>query len=139
MEFYIPSLFIVLIAAIFLVLVLPQLSQLVLTTVCTLLLVWGLVNHYTLFSSEYHNMNWTNTAVAAGPYIMLFTVIGLSIGYIILLFTRKGGSRAAAPMNVNMSIPPPESATNYVTQGIGNSLVSSGMANVDESALSKKI
>jgi hypothetical protein len=84
-------------------------------------------------------MNWTNTAVAAGPYIMLFTVIGLSIGYIILLFTRKGGSRAAAPMNVNMSIPPPESATNYVTQGIGNSLVSSGMANVDESALSKKI
>lgn len=138
MEFYIPSLFIVLIAAIFLVLVVPKLSSLVLTTVCTLLLVWGLVNHYTLFSSEYHNMNWTNTALAAGPYIMLFTVIGLSLGYIILLFTRKGGSNSA-PVNVNMSIPPPESATNYVTQGIGNSLVSSGMANIDESALSKKI
>jgi len=138
MEFYIPSLFIVLIAAIFLVLVVPKLSSLVLTTVCTLLLVWGLVNHYTLFSSEYHNMNWTNTALAAGPYIMLFTVIGLSLGYIILLFTRKGGSNSA-PINVNMSIPPPESATNYVTQGIGNSLVSSGMANIDESALSKKI
>ena len=83
-------------------------------------------------------MNWTNTALAAGPYIMLFTVIGLSLGYIILLFTRKGGSNSA-PINVNMSIPPPESATNYVTQGIGNSLVSSGMANIDESALSKKI
>ena len=138
MEFYIPSLFIVLIAAIFLVLVVPKLSSLVLTTVCTLLLVWALVNHYTLFSSEYHNMNWTNTALAAGPYIMLFTVIGLSLGYIILLFTRKGGSNSAQ-MNVNMSIPPPESATNYVTQGIGNSLVSSGMANIDESALSKKI
>jgi hypothetical protein len=83
-------------------------------------------------------MNRTNTALAAGPYIMLFTVIGLSLGYIILLFTRKGGSNPAQ-MNVNMSIPPPESATNYVTQGIGNSLVSSGMANIDESALSKKI
>jgi len=136
MEFYIPSLFIVLLAAILLVLVLPQLSPLILTTVCSLLLVWGLANHYTLFSNEYHNMNWTNTATIAGPYLILFLVIGLSLGYIILLFTRKRfTSTPSAPMN----IPPPESATNYVTRGIGNSLVSSGMANIDESALSQKI
>ena len=81
-------------------------------------------------------MNWTNTAVVAGPYLILFLVIGLSLGYIILLFTRKSfATTPSQPIN----IPPPETATNYVTRGIGNSLVSSGVANIDESALSQKI
>jgi len=136
MEFFIPSLFIVLLAAIVLVVIVPKLSPVVLTTVCSILLVWGLANHYTLFSKEYHNMNWTNTAVIAGPYLILFLVIGLSLGYIILLFTRKSFSTSQSPP---MNIPPPETATNYVTRGIGNSLVSSGVATIDESALSQKI
>ena len=136
MEFYIPSLFIVLLAAIVLVLIVPRLSPLILTVICSLLLVWGLANHYTLFSSEYHNMNWTNTAIAAGPYLMLFLVIAPSIGYILLLFTRNSFTSKPSPQ---MNIPPPETATNYVTRSIGNSLVNSGMADIDESALSKKI
>lgn len=136
MEFYIPSLFIVLLAAIVIVLVLPQLSPVVLTTVCSLVLVWALANHYTLFSNEYRNMNWTNTAASVGPYIILLLVITLSIGYIILLFTRKN---FVTNSSRSMNIPPPDTATNYVTRGIGNSLVSSGMATIDESALSKKI
>ena len=136
MEFYIPSLFIVLLAAIFLVLLLPQLSPMILTVVCSLLLVWGIANHYTLFANEYHNMNWTNTATLAGPYVILFLVIGLSLGYIILLFTRKRFTSSPSPQ---MNIPPPETATNYVTRGIGNSLAATGMANIDESALSQKI
>jgi hypothetical protein len=82
-------------------------------------------------------MNWTNTAVIAGPYVILFTVIALSIGYIILLFTRNSFSATNSSRQIN--IPPPETATNYVTRGIGNSLVSFKMANVDESALSQKI
>ena len=81
-------------------------------------------------------MNWLNTATVAGPYILLFTVIALSIGYILLIFVRKRPSSSPEPP---MNIPPPESATNYVTRGIGNSLVSTGMANIDESALSQKI
>lgn len=81
-------------------------------------------------------MNWTNTAIIAGPYVILFLVIGLSLGYIILVFTRNRFTSTPAP---SMNIPPPETATNYVTRGIGNSLVSTGMANIDESALSQKI
>jgi len=81
-------------------------------------------------------MNWLNSATLAGPYILLFTVIALSIGYILLIFLRKRGPSSPEPP---MNIPPPESATNYVTRGIGNSLVSTGMANIDESALSQKI
>jgi hypothetical protein len=136
MEFYIPSLFIILLAAIFVVLVVPRLSHIVLIVLCTLLLVWGIANHYTLFVTEYQNMNWANTAVIAGPYLMLFLVIALSLGYIILLFTR---SRSASQSEERMNIPPPESATNYVTRGIGNSLSATGMADIDESMLSKKI
>ena len=136
MEFYIPSLFIMLLAGVVIVVLLPKLSPLVLTVVCSLLLAWGVANHYALFSTEYRNMNWTNTAILVGPYLMLFLVIGLSLGYIILLFTsRKFSSTPAEPMN----IPPPETATNYITRGIGNSLASTGMVNIDESALSKKI
>ena len=136
MEFYIPSLFIILLAAIFLVLLVPRLSHIVLIVLCSLLLVWGIANHYTLFVTEYNNMNWTNTAIIAGPYVMLFLVIGLSLGYIILLFTK---SRSSSERQERMNIPPPESATNYVTRGIGNSLSATGMADIDESMLSKKI
>jgi hypothetical protein len=136
MEFYIPSLFIILLAAIFVVLVVPRLSHVVLIVLCSLLLVWGIANHYTLFVTEYHNMNWTNTAVVAGPYVILFVVIALSLGYIILLFTK---SRSSSQREEKINIPPPESATNYVTRGIGNSLSATGMADIDESMLSKKI
>ena len=74
---------------------------------------------------------------------MLTLVILLSIGYIILLFT-SGKGEMATP---SMRIPPPETATNYVTRGIGNSLVSSGMGTVspgrsmslNNSAISQKI
>lgn len=136
MEFYIPSLFIILLAAIFVVLVVPRLSHIVLIVLCSLLLVWGIANHYTLFVTEYHNMNWMNTAITAGPYIMLFLVIALSLGYIILVFTK---SRSSSQGEERINIPPPESATNYVTRGIGNSLSASGIADIDESMLSKKI
>jgi hypothetical protein len=81
-------------------------------------------------------MNWTNTASLLGPYVMLFVVIVISIGYIILIFLRKTVSSGS---NEKMTIPPPDSATNYMTRGIGNSLSASGIADIDESALSKKI
>jgi hypothetical protein len=144
MEFYIPSLLIVLLAAIIGAFFIPQLSSLILIILCTLLLVWALANHYTLFANEYSNMNWINTAVSFGPYLMLVLVILLSIGYIILLFTSGKPESVEGP---SMRIPPPETATNYVTRGIGNSLVSSGIGKVtpgrslslNDSAISKKI
>lgn len=143
MEFYIPSLFILLLAAIILVLVVPRLSPLVLIIVCTLLLTWAFANHYTLFSDEYRNMNWLNTATVAGPYVMISLVIVLCVGYITLLVSSGESTNIKAP---SMNIPPPETATNYVTRGIGNSLIASGLSpepgknsiSLDESAISKK-
>jgi len=143
MEFFLPSLLIVLLAAVVGAFFIPQLSSLIMIILCTLLLIWAFANHYTIFAYEYRNMNWINTAVNAGPYLMLTLVILLSLGYIILLFT-SGKGEMAGP---SMRIPPPETATNYVTRGIGNSLISSGMGTVspdrsmslNNSAISQKI
>lgn len=145
MEFYIPSLILILLAGILIAFFLPKLSSMVLLILSCLLLVWAAANHYTLFLNEYRNMNWANTATSAAPYLMLFLVIVLSIGYIFLLFTSRDGQAVAPP---SMNIPPPDTATNMVTRSIGNSLLSSGVSNVsktsrntslslDESALSK--
>jgi len=144
MEFYIPSLLIMLFAGIVIVIFLPKLSSMVLLILSTLLLIWGVSNHFTIFSDEYRNMNWANTATAAAPYLMLFLVIILAIGYIFLLFT-SGEDQTIQPPS--MRIPPPDTATNMLTRGIGNTLVKTGLANVsarnsmsiDESALSRGI
>jgi hypothetical protein len=145
MEFYIPSLLLVLLAAVIGAVLVPRLSQQILIVLCLVLLGIGFANHYSLFWAEYKNMNWINTAIIAGPYLMLGTVIVLSIGYILLQFTSIGSKGIGNP---SMSIPPPETATNYVTRGIGNSLVSSGLGRVssgrdslslNNSAISQKI
>ena len=144
MEFYIPSLFILLLAGVVIVGFLPQLSSVVITVLCTVLLVWSVMNHYTVFSKEYRNMNWINTATVAGPYLLIILVIMLSLGYIILVSTSGKDISIPSP---SMTIPPPETATNYVTRGIGNSLINSGLSKVSSSnqyslnasVLSKKI
>jgi len=144
MEFYIPSLLILLLAAVIGAFFIPRLSPLILIVLCTLLLTWAFANHYMTFANEYRNMNWINTATSVAPYLMLGLVITLSIGYITLLFSSGSSDRVAPP---SMRIPPPETATNYVTRGIGNSLVSSGMGRVssnnslslNNSAISQKI
>lgn len=144
MEFYIPSLLIVLLAAIIGAFFIPQLSSLIMIILCTLLLIWAFANHYTTFASEYRNMNWVNAATTVAPYLMITLVIALSIGYMTLLFTSGKGENVGSP---SMRIPPPETATNYVTRGIGNSLVSSGLGSVspdrsmslNNSAISQKI
>ena len=88
-------------------------------------------------------MNWLNTATAAGPFLMISVVIILCVGYITLLVSSGQSTNIKAP---SMNIPPPETATNYVTRGIGNSLIASGLSpepannsiSLDESAISKK-
>jgi len=143
MEFYIPSLFILLLAAIILVLLVPRLSPLVLIIVCTLLLTWAFANHYTLFSDEYRSMNWLNSAGTAAPYIIIGVVIALCVGYIMMLIT---SGKATNVKGASMNIPPPETATNYVTRGIGNSLIATGLSpepenrsvSLNESAISQK-
>jgi hypothetical protein len=148
MEFYIPSLFIMILAAAVCFLLIPQLTPVILSVFATLCLVLAMYNHSSLFSNEYRNMNWANTAAAsmASPYLLVGLVILLSVGYIIFLFSSGKAPNLSMP---SLNIPKPSTATNFVTRGIGNGLVNSGVSNVApennaarnalESALSKRV
>jgi hypothetical protein len=129
MEFYLPSLFLILVAAIVAVAFLPRFTPVVLAIFAALCLVLAFYNHSSLFVNEYHNMNWANMAAMAGlsPYLIVIVVILLCIGYIIFLVSSGTITSLSMP---SMTIPPPSTATNIVTKGIGQSLVSTGVANI---------
>jgi hypothetical protein len=128
MEFYLPSLFIIIFAAIISFAIVPRFTPMILALFASLCLVIAVYNHSSLFYDEYKNMNWANTATAsmASPYLLVGLVIILSIGYI--LFLVSSGQTPSLSMPSSM-IPYPSTATNFVTRGIGNALVNSGMAN----------
>jgi hypothetical protein len=130
MEFYLPSLFLILLAAIVAVAFLPRFTPIVLAVFASLCLVLAIYNHASLFTNEYNNMNWANMASMAGlsPYIITTVVILLSIGYIIFLVSSGAAPSLSMP---SMAIPPPSTATNIVTRNIGEGLVKSGVANVN--------
>lgn len=149
MEFYLPSLFIMILAIIIVLAIIPKFTPVVLAIVASILLVFGIYSHYTLFYNEYRNMNWANNAIAAmaSPYLLIGSVVLLSLGYIIMIFS--SGKVPSLPMP-SRNIPPPSTATNVVTREIGNGLVNAGVANVSppsntaernalESALSKRV
>ena len=149
MEFYLPSLFIIMVAFIIILAIIPKFTPVVLAIVAAILLVFGIYSHYTLFYNEYKNMNWANNAMSsmASPYLLIGSVVLLSLGYIIMLFS--SGKVPSLPMP-SRNIPPPSTATNVVTREIGNGLVNAGVANVAppsntaernalESALSKRV
>jgi hypothetical protein len=130
MEFYLPSLFIILLAAIVAIAFLPRFSTMFLAIFASLCLALAIYNHASLFTNEYNNMNWANMAAMAGlsPYLVTTVVILLSLGYIIFLVTSGSVPRLSMP---SMDIPPPSTATNSVTRGIGQGLVNTGLANVN--------
>lgn len=127
MEFYIPSLFILLIAGLFTFLVIPRFTPMILAIIALVCLIFTVYHHRTLFYNEYKNMNWANTATMAAPYLVVGLVIILSIGYIILLLS---SGKALSLPQPSMNIPPPSTATNSLTRAIGNGLVASKAANV---------
>jgi len=130
MEFYLPSLFLILLAAIVAVAFLPRFTPIVLAVFASVCLIFAMYNHASLFTNEYNNMNWANMASMAGlsPYLITTVVILLCIGYIIFLLSSGTVQSLSMP---SMTIPPPSTATNVVTRGIGESLVSTGVANVN--------
>ena len=131
MEFYIPSVFIIIIAMAVAFVFIPRLSNFILVIVAGLCLILAMYAHGYLFFNEYLNMNWLNTAGVAGPYLMIGLVVLLSLGYIILLITRGRAPSLSVP---SFTIPPPATATNIFTRGIGNGLVSSGVVNASKNA-----
>ena len=127
MIFYIPSLFILLLSAVFIFAFVPNVTPVLLAIIAIASLAFAVYHHNNIFFNEYKNMNWTNTAGMAAPYLVVGTIILFSIGYILLLIT--SGKAPSLPA-FSTSIPPPSTATNSLTRAIGNGLVATKAVNV---------
>lgn len=105
----------------------PRFTPMILAGFAALCLALAVYHHSSLFSNEYRNMNWANTAGAATPYLMIILIILLSVGYILMLVT---SGKAPSLPSFSTTIPPPSTATNTLTQAIGTGLASTNMARV---------
>jgi hypothetical protein len=124
MEFFLPSILFLLIAAAIVFFVIPRFGPLVLAIVSLVLLTIGMYNHYTLFQNEYRASTWQLGLVAFAPYIMIGVVILMIIMYLTyLLPSGANSSTANVKTSTNtINLPPPETATNVITEGVNNAI-----------------
>jgi hypothetical protein len=143
MEFYLPSLFIIILAGIAIIMFGPAVNYTAMIGIALLLIIITFYHHFTLFYKEYANISWINLANTnlASSFITI-TIILLCLGYIIMLTTSGALPSLSIPPAY---VPPPQTATNSLTSSIGNSLISSGLVreqpamNALESGLSKQV
>jgi hypothetical protein len=122
MEFFLPSILFLLIAAAIVFFVIPRFGPLVLAIVSLVLLTIGMYNHYTLFQNEYKASTWQLGLVAFAPYIMIGVVILMIIMYLTYLLP-SGATSSVPNVKANtINLPPPETATNVITEGVNNAI-----------------
>ena len=122
MEFFLPSILFLLISAAIVFFVIPRFGPLVLAVVSLVLLTIGMYNHYTLFQNEYKASTWQLGLVAFAPYIMIGVVLVMIILYLPYLLP-SGATSSVPNVKANtINLPPPETATNVITEGVNNAI-----------------
>ena len=122
MEFFLPSILFLLISAAIVFFVIPRFGPLVLAVVSLVLLTIGMYNHYTLFQNEYKASTWQLGLVAFAPYIMIGVVIVMIILYLTYLLPSGANSSVPNVKANTINLPPPETATNVITEGVNNAI-----------------
>jgi hypothetical protein len=117
MDFVLPSITAILFALAMIIYVFPRLAPVILAFFAGAALVYGLYNHYLMFGAEYSGMTWVDKARTLAPQLMVGLVVTFLIAY--LLFAFGTGNTPSIPMISKQ--PSPASATNPVTEAIGNS------------------
>jgi len=139
MEFFLPSILVLLVAAAIVFFVIPRFGPLVLAVVSLVLLGIGIYNHYSMFQNEYRLSTWQLGAVAYAPYLLIGAVILMIILYLTYLLpsgSAASGNNTPANANANVkantiNLPPPETATNVITEGANNAIrAAANLANV---------
>ena len=97
MEFYLPSLLILVISGIIIFMVLPKFAPAVLLGISLVLLIGGMYHHYNLFKDEYRNATWYDTLKAYAPGIMYGILIIFLLGYVLSFFGSSGVPVPEAP------------------------------------------
>jgi hypothetical protein len=136
MEFYLPSLFLLLLSLIVIVAVLPNLTPFFMAVIAIIALVAAVYNHYSLFGDEYRYLSWLDKAKSFAPILLIGTVVIVTIGYILLLFTSKGKGGITLP-SISRGVPPPQTSSNFLTNAVGNGLQKLGFANNESKSASR--
>ena len=129
MEFFLPSLVLMLSAFLISVYVIPNFTPVVIVIGAILCLVLAVYNHYSTFSGEYNVMQWAESGKQIAPTLITGLIIVLLGGYVIYLYG-MGGKMGSLPSPPSW-IPHPDTATNPVTHAIGTSLVAAWATNIN--------
>lgn len=128
MEFFLPSILFLLVACGIVFFVIPRFGPLVLAGISLILLILGIYNHYSLFQTEYRLSTWQSGMIGYAPFIMIGGLVLAIILYLLYLAPVGGANantnmRAFSPSPIaenTLKLPPPGTATNGLTEGIGN-------------------
>lgn len=124
MEFFLPSILFLLVACGIVFFVIPRFGPLVLAGISLVLLVLGIYNHYSLFQTEYRLSTWQSGMIGYAPFIMIGALVLGIILYLLYLIPAGGNAAPAvaspAMESPTLRLPPPGTATNGLTEGIGN-------------------
>jgi len=125
MEFFLPGLFLFLVALVVTALVAPKATPAMAAVLSAVFLTYGVYHHYKLFASEYRLSTWQDGLKIYAPAIMILAVLAV-VFYGILAFFTSG--KVPIPTIPNVSLPSPNSITGTLTnsmESIGNSITNS--------------
>jgi len=125
MELFLPSILVALIAIIFIIVVIPKFSPLIIAIIAGILLYVGMTQHLQMFWNEYEQSTWQKSLTLFAPGIMIAAII-LFVIYGILSFF-SGGS-VPVPSLPTMELPSANTATNPVTAALNTVMNSVGDA-----------
>uniref|UniRef100_A0A6C0KLV4 Uncharacterized protein n=1 Tax=viral metagenome TaxID=1070528 RepID=A0A6C0KLV4_9ZZZZ len=132
MEFFLPGLIVLLLAAFFTFLILPRLGSTILVAISVVALLLAGWHHYYMFSSEYRLSTWQDAYTGYAPWVVIFVALLFIINYIVLIFRSSNTANSPSIMdNLTNSIansttimPSANTATNPLTAAINNALKS---------------
>ena len=119
MELFLPSLLVLLMAAIVVIVLMPRFSPLIIVTLAITLLVAGTYHHFQVFWNEYRQSTWQDTLKIFAPTLILLAIFAYLLFVILSFFT--GGS-VPVPRMPNIVMPEANTATNALTAGLNRGI-----------------
>jgi len=117
MEFFLPGVFIFLVAVLVTYFIQPHITPFVTAILSIIFLIFGVYTHYHLFASEYRLSTWQDGMKIYAPAFMIAAVILFIMYSIIALFT---GISVPVPTLPNVEAPSTNSITNATMSTINN-------------------
>ena len=118
MQLYIPTIFVVLLAMVVIIGVIPRMSPIIIVSFSIIALVYTAHNHYKMFKGEYANISIGNALTALAPFLIVGAILFFILGYLLYLINRN----KTPSLPVSEPAPSSQSATNPLTYAVSNVL-----------------